>query len=217
MQYKYFDNSDTLEWEDESSYFILPDFSSYADDYESIEDAIEKDEFLLNVEEDSIYSVYLERTGVIGISISAEDVYNDGDYLDHISLPMFSMLRALEYLCGTKGHITFQQFRNYNLLRQQEKNYNDKCSDWSLNDWATALTGEVGEACNLLKKVRRGDYNLDDVRSELGKELADIFTYLDILASKLELDLGTEVVKKFNEVSTRIGSNVTIPVKEIEL
>jgi hypothetical protein len=44
-----------------------------------------------------------------------------------------------------------------------------------------ASRGEVGELCNVLKKLRRGDVvDMNDVRRELG----DIVTYTDLLAPR---------------------------------
>lgn len=82
--------------------------------------------------------------------------------------------------------------------------------DWSLSDWATALAGELGEACDLIKKVHRGDKTLDEARPDLAKELADIQTYLDILAHRAGINLGEATMAKFNEVSLRVGSEVRI-------
>lgn len=42
------------------------------------------------------------------------------------------------------------------------------------------------------------------------KELADVVTYLDILAMQLDIDLGEATKSKFNEVSDRVGSYVII-------
>lgn len=81
-------------------------------------------------------------------------------------------------------------------------------SDWCLAQWCNAMTGEVGEAANLIKKIERGDYTLDEAREILGKELADIITYLDILAYRAGVDLGQATIDKFNEVSDRVGANV---------
>lgn len=50
-------------------------------------------------------------------------------------------------------------------------------SDWSLSDWSNACLGELGEAANIIKKVRRGDITLDDARVSLAKEFADVVTY----------------------------------------
>ena len=83
-------------------------------------------------------------------------------------------------------------------------------SDWSLNDWLTAVTGELGEAANVLKKIRRGDFTVNQARPELADEFADVLTYLDILAKQCGVDLAKATIDKFNRVSDRIGSNVFI-------
>lgn len=85
-------------------------------------------------------------------------------------------------------------------------------SDWSLNDWFTALAGEVGELGNILKKIRRGDYDLEQVRGEIGKELADILIYLDILAARCGVELDAATAAKFNEASRRVGCAVFIAI-----
>jgi NTP pyrophosphatase (non-canonical NTP hydrolase) len=83
-------------------------------------------------------------------------------------------------------------------------------SDWSPADWMTASVGELGELANIMKKVRRGDLTIDEARPEMAKELADVVTYLDILAKQLDIDLGEAVREKFNEVSRRVGAAVFI-------
>ena len=87
----------------------------------------------------------------------------------------------------------------------------------------TALIGEIGEAANWMKKMKRLEGHDGDVfageweqhykyRQELGKELADAFSYIDLLATSLGIDLEQEVIDKWNEVSEkkdypfRIGS-----------
>lgn len=82
--------------------------------------------------------------------------------------------------------------------------------NWSLTDWCTAVTGELGEAANIIKKIRRGDFSLEDARAELAKELADVQTYLDLLAMAAGVDLGKATIAKFNEVSKRVDSNIFI-------
>ncbi len=83
-------------------------------------------------------------------------------------------------------------------------------SDWSLNDWLTAVTGELGEAANVLKKVRRGDFTINQAMPELADELADVATYLDILANQCGIDLGKAIIEKFNRVSAKVDSNIFI-------
>ena len=107
--------------------------------------------------------------------------------------------------------------------------YKMKLTDWSLSQWSNAVAGETGELCNIIKKVERGDfhkrpenqsqnpelnndYAAAQYREEIGKEAADIVIYLDLLCTREGIDLGDEIVKKFNEVSKRVNCNVVIPV-----
>lgn len=83
-------------------------------------------------------------------------------------------------------------------------------SDWCLAQWCNAVCGELGELANLIKKVERGDLTLDQARESLGKECADVVTYLDILAQRIGVNLGDVTVAKFNEVSQRVGSPVRL-------
>ena len=101
--------------------------------------------------------------------------------------------------------LSYDHFRKMNVKRCEDGFHGIK--EWSLTDWACALSGEVGEACNLIKKMRRGE----DVPIErLADELADIATYLDLLAARLDINLGEAIVRKFNEVSDRVGSSIKI-------
>ncbi len=114
--------------------------------------------------------------------------------------------------------LTFNVLREANIRRMpQFKNAKgepahekEDGSDWSLNDWLTAVTGELGEAANILKKVRRGDFTIDQARPELADELADVATYLDILANQCGINLGQATIGKFNKVSYKVGSNIFI-------
>lgn len=104
--------------------------------------------------------------------------------------------------------LTFDKLREQNVQRCEESFH--KLNDWSSSDWMTALTGEVGEAANLIKKVRRGSLTRNEALPEIAKELADIQCYLDLLAASLGVDLGEETIKKFDEVSARVGSERTL-------
>lgn len=96
-----------------------------------------------------------------------------------------------------------QRFTVANISRCEEMFHH--IEEWSLTDWATAMAGECGEACNLIKKIRRGD-NID--RRDVGHEIADLVTYADLLCTALGLNLGELLVEKFNIVSKRVGSTV---------
>lgn len=120
---------------------------------------------------------------------------------------------------SSTNHLTFDAFQRVNELRC--KTEFEMCDDWSLNDWAVALAGEVGELCNLLKKDRRGlatdeRYDLDGPFYELAKqnvvnELADVITYADLMMTKLGASTAFELIGKFNEVSKRVGFEMSAP------
>lgn len=103
-------------------------------------------------------------------------------------------------------------------------------ADWSLADWATAMCGEAGEAANIIKKIRRHQtgigvgpqaypgvrdpanptelYNtppIEDLLVALGRELADVQLYIDLLAYEAGIDLAAVTIEKFNRVSEAQG------------
>ena len=116
-------------------------------------------------------------------------------------------------------HLTFDDLREANLSRCEGAFH--PISSWSPTDWACAMAGECGEACNLTKKLRRatgptmdkGKANTPTVQAlipMIADELADTIIYADLLAERLGINLGTAVRKKFNRVSDRVGSSVRL-------
>ncbi len=123
--------------------------------------------------------------------------------------------------------LTFEQLRKANV---------DRCNDafhdvdsWDINDWAVAMGGEVGEAVeafgkllsflNTAKKLKRledadsADYTpekYDEMRWQLGIEIADWIIYGDLLLHRLQLKTESVIVKKFNEVSDKRGSEIKL-------
>lgn len=93
-------------------------------------------------------------------------------------------------------------------------------SDWSPAQWLQALVGELGEFANIRKKFERGDLSFAQYAIEAEKELADVQTYLDLLALRCldqpgkpdphGVNLGAATMNKFNEVSKRVGSTVCL-------
>lgn len=84
---------------------------------------------------------------------------------------------------------------------------------WLGSDWSNAAAGELGEACNVVKKLRREDAGIvqaagdkrDELLAKLATEIGDTFLYLDLLAQFYGLDMAACVVDTFNRVSTREG------------
>lgn len=82
------------------------------------------------------------------------------------------------------------------LLAQQciedsEAWFGDQGVDKNLPHHALAMAGEVGEFCNLVKKIERGSLNFKDakVRYDLSMELTDVFIYVLNLAGMLRINL----------------------------
>lgn len=118
--------------------------------------------------------------------------------------------RCANWRNGEITELSFHTLRSANLERRKNVKYKKCEAEWTPSDWAVAFVGEVGEACNIWKKVRRGDMSIEDARPLIAAELADAQTYLDILASELGIDLAKATIDKFNVVSERIGSRVYI-------
>ena len=85
--------------------------------------------------------------------------------------------------------------------------------EWNKADWSNAMCGEAGEPANVIKKIRRwesghhgvGDPSQGELLAMASAEIADVFLYLDLLATKLGVDIGAAIVDKFNVVSDRQG------------
>ena len=81
------------------------------------------------------------------------------------------------------------RFRTANLARKQDAAGDSVCSDWTPEDWVGCLLGELGEMANFDKKISRSDSGWPTEERDLDRyfrarafELADCFTYLDLIA-----------------------------------
>lgn len=114
----------------------------------------------------------------------------------------------------------FDQLRSANLLRciQFRDGKGVLCHpngvrDWSLQEWSNAMAGECGEACNITKKIGRGDYGSQptiQAISDLADEIADVVIYADLLAARAGIDLGAAIVRKFNLTSDKVLSDIKL-------
>jgi NTP pyrophosphatase (non-canonical NTP hydrolase) len=101
--------------------------------------------------------------------------------------------------------LNFDELRDANVRRCEDVFH--VLDEWSLTDWGCAMAGEVGEACNLIKKRRRGEEIDSD---DIAEEVADVVIYADLLLARLGKDLGEAVRAKFNKVSQRRGSQIRL-------
>ncbi|WP_338508675.1 MazG-like family protein [Pseudomonas poae] len=107
-----------------------------------------------------------------------------------------------------RSQLSFKELRAANIERCNTSFFalDSKDGPW----WGNAMAGECGEACNVVKKIDRDGLTADRIIA-LGKELADVVTYADLLAARYGIDLGQAVALKFNEVSQRVSSDQRLP------
>jgi len=108
--------------------------------------------------------------------------------------------------------LSFNKLRKVNLARCEEVFH--PLDNWTPAEWATAAAGELGELCNVIKKLRRlqdgtntakDPQTVEECRVLAAKEAADTVIYIDLLCARLRIDLGEAVRSKFNEVSDRMN------------
>jgi NTP pyrophosphatase (non-canonical NTP hydrolase) len=55
------------------------------------------------------------------------------------------------------------------------------------------------------------------VRAKIGKEIADLFTYMDLFATRQNIDIPVVVVNKFNEVNQEMEcTEFNIPIESVQ-
>lgn len=130
---------------------------------------------------------------------------------------MYAFIRRL--IDNGRVALTFSEFAQANKARCESSiGFNHKISVWSASDWMTALTGEVGEAANIIKKINRvrdgmGHLNKespDKLPPKLKLELGDVGVYLDLLCQASGWTLEECVREAFNSKSREIGSPIIV-------
>lgn len=100
--------------------------------------------------------------------------------------------------------------RSANEARQQEW---DTGNQLTLAYRGNELAGEVGEACNVIKKLERermGIAGSRDTLEHLAEELADVVICTDLIAMQVGIDLDEAVRRKFNATSEKVGLKTRI-------
>lgn len=114
--------------------------------------------------------------------------------------------------------LSFARLREQNVLRCV-RDWKHSLDGWSVAEWGNATAGELGEACNIAKKMLRWDYNIrtelagksrDGYKADLANEIADTLLYLDLWAASEGINLEDAVREAFNNKSTEIGSEIVI-------
>lgn len=102
-----------------------------------------------------------------------------------------------------------QRLREINVRRCEQCFF--PLQDWSVLEWAGAMTGEAGETANVAKKIHR-DGPTPERTQDLADEIADTVIYLDLLAASQGIDLQEAIRNKFNQDSLKprgVAANFT--------
>jgi len=107
--------------------------------------------------------------------------------------------------------LNFIDLRMADMARQKVWDPTDQIT---LTYRATELAGEVGEACNVVKKLERERLGIRGSRAtmeQLAEELADVIICVDLLAMEVGIDLSEAVRRKFNATSEKYGLPTRLP------
>jgi NTP pyrophosphatase (non-canonical NTP hydrolase) len=69
------------------------------------------------------------------------------------------------------------------------------------------LVEESGEVAGKIKKSMRGDYQLEEKKEEIKKELGDVLWYLSTLSDALNLSLNDVAVSNNKKLAERLENN----------
>lgn len=115
--------------------------------------------------------------------------------------------------------LDLQKFRDLNAQRAVEgfKTYKNV----PITYWTTALAGEIGELCNMVKKMERvanggidggSSYTAASITKEMLKEeIGGIGIYLDLLAGLLDISLEDAIIETFNSKSEKYKFKQFVP------
>lgn len=107
---------------------------------------------------------------------------------------------------------SFKSLAQANTLRQREWDPENRVT---LAYRGNELAGEVGELCNVLKKLERERLGIKGSRAtklQAEQELADVIICASLIANDLDIDLWQAVVEKFNTTSARVKLKTRLSV-----
>ncbi len=104
---------------------------------------------------------------------------------------------------AVKTWLDFKELRLANQDRQEEW---DPTNAITIEYRGNELAGEVGEACNVIKKMARERLGLRGTRAtkeQLAEELGDIIICCDLIAMQFDINLAKATIDKFNATSEK--------------
>lgn len=109
--------------------------------------------------------------------------------------------------------LTLAELRQANEARQREWDPSDAIT---LAYRGNELAGEVGELCNVIKKLERERIGIRGSRTDLTallEEMADVMICLDLIAMQAGINLDAAVILKFNATSEKYGLKTRLDPK----
>jgi NTP pyrophosphatase (non-canonical NTP hydrolase) len=112
----------------------------------------------------------------------------------------------------------FDYLEEQNIKRcESSAGFGHAIKSWSIAEWTNAAAGEMGEACNIAKKILRfrdgvagNKKSEEEYRKDLAAEFADVIIYLSLAAAHQNIDLGEAVIDAFNNKSAEISSDIKL-------
>ena len=101
--------------------------------------------------------------------------------------------------------LKLRDLRDANITRQNEW---DRDGAITPSYRGNELAGEVGEACNVIKKLERERLGIRGSRASklnLAEELADVVICVDLICAYYGINLDLAVIHKFNATSKKYG------------
>lgn len=142
---------------------------------------------------------------------TADHIGEPNGMVGHAELAQLAEAPTLAMNDPMTTHLTL---RSANIARQEE---------WDQDGQITAayrgneLAGEVGEACNVIKKLERERLGILGSRAtveQLADELADVLICADLIAMHYGIDLEAAVARKFNATSEKVGLQTRLAVPD---
>lgn len=125
------------------------------------------------------------------------------------------------------GRVTLRALQEINVVRASRW-HPGGLAEWSALEWAAAMAGEAGEACNAAKKLKRAETGIKNINHEpgrsltdieiarkaVGREVADTIIYGVLLAARCGVEIEAAVTEAFNRKSEEYGFPERLPVPQ---
>lgn len=142
---------------------------------------------------------------------SMEAYVSSGGQLSHMN-----GVELLQHISERKN-LTFNRLSEVSIDRNKRW-HKGGIEHWTPERWLTAITGELGEAANALKKLFRLQDEMQSINepgreikshaqaiAKIGQEIGDTYIYLGLFAARLGIDVPEVIVQVFNAKSEEYG------------